>query len=33
MENVNMSGIIAVAYLLFINLLAFILYGVDKNIC
>lgn len=31
MDHVNMSGIIAVAYLLFINLLAFVLYGVDKR--
>ena len=33
MDHDNMSDIIAVAYLLFINLFAFILYGVDKNIC
>ena len=33
MDHVIMSGIIAVAYLLFINLLAFVLYGIDKNIC
>ena len=31
MDHISMSGIIAVAYLLFINLLAFILYGVDKR--
>ena len=31
MEHVNMSVIIAVAYLLFINLLAFVLYGIDKR--
>ena len=31
MNHVNMSGIIAVAYLLFINLLAFVLYGIDKR--
>ena len=31
MDYVNISGIIAVAYLLFINLLAFVLYGVDKR--
>ena len=31
MDNVNMSKIIAVAYLLFINLLAFVLYGIDKR--
>ena len=27
----DVSGIIAVAYLLFINLLAFVLYGIDKR--
>ena len=30
MNHVNMSDIIAVAYFLSINLLAFVLYGVDK---
>ena len=31
MDHVNMSGIIAVAYLLLVNLLAFVLYGIDKR--
>lgn len=30
-DHVNMSDIIAIAYILFINVLAFVLYGIDKR--
>ena len=30
-DHVNMSDIIAIAYVLFINVLAFVLYGIDKR--